>query len=156
MAKKNKPSKSTFGKGFKKDQEGISSNVVFPAGEYQATITSAIDAPNKAGNGANLAVTFLFTKGEFKGREFKCWYAYENPSQQAIDIAERGMKSLSLACGIDFVKWPKLGVDVIVKKKVVLTLSLKPAKGEKEAENDIRNIVSATEGKKGKKDKPKF
>lgn len=77
---------------------------VVPAGEYIAVIESSDYAPNKAGTGKILKLTYQIIDGPMKGRKLFENLNLENQSKQAEEIARKTLNSIGIATGVSLIK----------------------------------------------------
>jgi len=71
-----------------------------PAGEYQAIAVDSEEKPTKNGNGSYLQFAWEIIDGEYKGRKLWSRLNLKNPSQEAVEIAERELSSICRAAGV--------------------------------------------------------
>lgn len=71
-----------------------------PPGEYKAIISASELAPNKNGTGRNLKLEFKVVDGPHKGRTIFNWLSLQNPSAQAVEIAQRNFSAICHAVGV--------------------------------------------------------
>jgi hypothetical protein len=81
-------------------QTGITDFEAVPSDWYVAQIINSIMKPNKAGTGQFLELTWQILQGEFTGRQVWQRLNLVNPSEQAVDIAQKYLKSICDAVGI--------------------------------------------------------
>lgn len=91
-----------------------------PEGDYLAEIAYSIMEQNKAQTGAFLKLTLKILQGDYAGRELYDRLNLENPSEQAVKIAERQLASICKALGIEM---PKDSRE-LHNKPLVITLSI--------------------------------
>jgi len=70
-----------------------------PAGRYTAYIVKTEMRSTKSGNGKYLALTLEVTTGDHKGRKFWDNLNLENPSTQAVEIAESTLAKICNSVG---------------------------------------------------------
>lgn len=70
-----------------------------PAGRYTAHIVKTEMKATKTGNGKYLALTLEITEGEHKGRKLWDNLNLENPSTQAVEIAESTLAKICNSVG---------------------------------------------------------
>lgn len=161
MAKKGKGS---FGKGFKKEQERKGVFTPIDAGRYKLQCVKSEDVENSKKTGRNYKSEWKVLEGEFKNRTIKLSYSYDNPSEQAENIANAAIASMCDAAGVTFEKFtdPKM----MLKKKIQAEVIVQPPeKGSQYGpQNDISVFLDYDEappegengeGKKKKKKKKK-
>ena len=71
-----------------------------PAGKYLAVITGSEMKPTKSGNGRYLELTFQVLDGGHKGRLLWSRLNLENPSEQAVQIAQGELSAICRAVGV--------------------------------------------------------
>jgi hypothetical protein len=71
-----------------------------PPGKYLAVITESETKPTKNGNGNYLELTFQVIEGPYKNRNLWSRLNLENPSAQAVQIAQGELSALCRAVGI--------------------------------------------------------
>jgi hypothetical protein len=72
---------------------------VLPPGTYRAEITNTEVKNTKTGNGTYLSVEFTINDGPARGRKLWSNYNLQNPSDKAVEIAERELSALCHAVG---------------------------------------------------------
>ena len=91
------------------------------AGKYLAVITDSEMKPTKSGNGSYLELTFQVIEGPFKGRLLWSRLNLDNPSPQAVQIAQGELSSICHAVGVmrpkDSIELHNLPLLVTVKCK---------------------------------------
>lgn len=70
-----------------------------PAGEYEVMATDSVLKATKAGTGQYLEIIFQVLDGDFKGRKLWSRLNIINPSEQAMDIAQRELSTICRAAG---------------------------------------------------------
>ena len=84
------------------DATGIEPTTDFdplPAGKYIAEVTASDMRPNSKGTGEYLWLEFTVLDGPFAGRKAWAQLNLVNPSQQAVEIAQRELSALCRAVG---------------------------------------------------------
>jgi len=71
-----------------------------PAGKYLATITTSEMLPTNNRNGQFLKLEFVVADGEYKGRKLWSRLNLNNPSAQAVEIAQRQLSAICHAVGV--------------------------------------------------------
>jgi len=71
-----------------------------PAGKYLAVITGSEMKPTKSGTGRYLELTFQVLDGPYKNRRLWSRLNLENPSAQAVQIAQGELSALCRAVGV--------------------------------------------------------
>lgn len=125
-------------------------NVVEPTGkfepipidDYLAIITASEMKDTKKGSGKYLQLVFEVIEGEYKGRKIFTSLNLVNPNTTAVEIAQR---TLSAICRCVGVLHPKVSEE-LHNKPLVISVGIRPASGEYEASNIIKNF-SRTDGK---------
>jgi len=72
---------------------------VIPAGRYTAEITNSEMRPNSKQTGEYLWLEFTVLDGPFGGRKLWAQLNLDNPSQQAVEIAQRELSAICHAVG---------------------------------------------------------
>ena len=72
---------------------------VIPAGRYTAEITNSEMRPNSKQTGEYLWLEFTVLDGPFSGRKLWAQLNLDNPSQQAVEIAQRELSAICHAVG---------------------------------------------------------
>ena len=92
-----------------------------PAGKYLAVISESEMAPNKAGTGHFLKLTFQIIEGEFKNRLLWTRLNLDNPNATAVQIACAELSAVCRAVGVlapnDSVELHNLPLVIHVKCK---------------------------------------
>ena len=92
-----------------------------PAGNYTVMISDAQEAPNKAGTGKNLKIEFTITGGPQDGRKVWAYLSLENPSADAVRIAQGKLSAICHAVGVLKPSGPQdllnTSLDIAVKVK---------------------------------------
>jgi len=165
-----------FGKKWNKNQERAKGFSPVPAGWYSCQIDKAEIKPTKGKDGRFVTVHFKVLKGDYKGRIIFENYNFDNPNQQAEEIAHGHLASICDAIGIEFtdLKSPeqmkgKLDIQVSItpgengyapKNKVNSYDEFKKGGGDAKAKDETddepdndKGSKSDKKDKKGKKDK---
>jgi hypothetical protein len=108
--------------GFDANQVEPSSDLdPIPAGKYLAVITESEMAPNKAGTGHYLKLTFQIIEGQFKNRLLWTRLNLDNPNATAVQIARGELSAICRAVGVlapsDSVELHNLPLVIHVKCK---------------------------------------
>jgi hypothetical protein len=108
--------------GFDANQVEPSSDLdPIPAGKYLAVITESEMAPNKAGTGHYLKLTFQVIEGQFKNRLLWTRLNLDNPNATAVQIARGELSAICRAVGVlapsDSVELHNLPLVIHVKCK---------------------------------------
>ncbi|MBI2930976.1 MAG: DUF669 domain-containing protein [Planctomycetes bacterium] len=92
-----------------------------PAGKYLAVITDSEMKPTKSGNGHYLELTFQIIDGPHKNRLLWSRLNLDNPSEQAVQIAQGELSAICRAVGVmqpkDSLELHNLPLMVTVKCK---------------------------------------
>ncbi|MBZ0266258.1 DUF669 domain-containing protein [bacterium] len=70
---------------------------IIPAGRYTAAITDSDLRPNSKGTGEYMWLEFTVMDGPFAGRKLWAQLNIDNPSAQAVEIAERELSAICRA-----------------------------------------------------------
>lgn len=81
------------------DPEDFKGEECFPAGEYKVKSIKVEDKPNSKGTGNNLWITFKVLEGKHKGRIVTECFAYDNPNDTAVRIANERLTACYKAGG---------------------------------------------------------
>jgi hypothetical protein len=108
--------------GFDANQVEPSSDLdPIPAGKYLAVVTESEMAPNKAGTGHYLKLTFQIIEGQFKNRLLWTRLNLDNPNATAVQIARGELSAICRAVGVlapsDSVELHNLPLVIHVKCK---------------------------------------
>ena len=108
--------------GFDANQVEPSSDLdPIPAGKYLAVSTESEMAPNKAGTGHYLKLTFQIIEGQFKNRLLWTRLNLDNPNATAVQIARGELSAICRAVGVlapsDSVELHNLPLVIHVKCK---------------------------------------
>lgn len=125
-----------FGKGFKKEQERKGVFTPIPPGRYFLQCIVSKDEENSKNTGYNFKTDWKVIKGEHKERVIKVSCSYDNPSEQAVEIANAEIASMCDAAGVKFEKFtdPKQ----MLKKKIQAEVGVEaPEKGSKYGPKNI-------------------
>ena len=92
-----------------------------PAGKYLAVITASEMKPTKTGNGTFLELTFQVLEGQYKNRMLWSRLNLDNPTAQAVQIAQAELSAICRAVGVitpkDSIELHNLPLLVTVKVK---------------------------------------
>lgn len=111
-----------------------------PAGEYLAKVVESDFLQNSKKNGKYIKLKFEIIQGEFKGRFIWTNLNVLNPSQVAVDIANKELATLCRAVGV-----PKLkDTNQLHGKPIKMKIKIKPAKGDYPAGNEPIGYAPAT------------
>lgn len=75
-----------------------------PEGWYLIEMKKSEMKRNSAKTGSYLNCQFVVLEGEFKGRFLFALLNLDNPSQVAVEIAEKEMTTMRIACGLESVE----------------------------------------------------
>lgn len=110
-----------------------------PAGWYTAMITESEFKPTKNGNGEYLQLRLDVIEGEYEGRILWSRLNLNNPSQTAVEIAQRELSSICRAVGVMQPRDSSELHDRPLKVKV----SIRPAGNGYDAINEVKAYDSA-------------
>ena len=92
-----------------------------PAGKYVAEVTASEMRPNSKGTGEYLWLEFTVLDGPYATRKIWTQLNLINPSQQAVEIAQRELSALCRAVGklrvLDSIELHGIPLDINVKVK---------------------------------------
>jgi hypothetical protein len=71
-----------------------------PSGDYVALIEDSVMKPTKAGTGQYLELKFSIVEGAYANRKLWSRLNLDNPSQVAVDIAQRDLSAICHATGV--------------------------------------------------------
>ena len=114
--------------------EPVGSFEPVPVGDYIAVISASEKKANSKGTGEFLQLTYTIVDGEFKGRKIFDRLNIRNDNTQAQEIAQR---TLSAICHIVNVPHPKMSEE-LHDKPMMITVAIRPAKGEYAESNIIK------------------
>lgn len=106
---------------------------VIPAGEYLVQIVKSEMNPTKAGTGQKLDLELEVLDGPMKGRHLWDMLNLVNPSQQAMEIAQRALSAICHAVGVLQVS----DSEQLHFKPMIAVVKVKPAEGNYAAKNEI-------------------
>lgn len=119
-----------------------------PAGEYKVEITGSEMNPTKNGDGERLSLTFKILEGPFSGRLLWEGLNLVNPSQKAVEIAQRTLSQICHATGrMNITDSSQLhGVPMLVKVIVKSDSQYGDSDGNKNEIKSYKNAGVATPG----------
>jgi hypothetical protein len=112
-----------------------------PAGKYRAQVTETELKQTKAQDGQLLKAKFEILDGEFAGRAIFTNYNLVNKNKQAQEIGLGQLKALATYSGHPNPNMIR-NSEELHNRPVVITVKLRPAKGEYDASNDIVSYES--------------
>ena len=113
-----------------------------PAGWYKAMITDSEFKPTKNGNGEYLQLRLDVTEGEHEGRVLFDRLNLNNPSQTAVEIAQRQLSAICRAVGV---MTPQDSRD-LHDRPLRVKVKIRPAGNGYEASNEIAAYEAAEDG----------
>jgi len=130
--------------------EGSSSFEVMPEGWYIAQITKSEFKENSKGTGKYLALSFTIVDGQHSKRMFFTNLNLVNQNPTAVEIANRTLKDICTACGLDEIEDSEElhGIPMAVKLKV------KPSEGKWPERNEPVAYKPESELPEGYDDNP--
>ena len=108
-----------------------------PAGEYLAVITDSEMKPTKKGNGHYLELTFQVIDGPHKNRLLWARLNLDNPSSQAVQIAQGELSAICRAVGV---MQPKDSIE-LHDLSLVVTVKCKRREDNGDITNEIRGYA---------------
>lgn len=114
-----------------------------PAGKYVAVITESEMAPNKAGTGGFLKLTFQVIEGPFEGRLVWARLNLDNPNPQAVSIARAELSAICRAVGV---LQPNDSED-LHDLPLIITVKCRKREDTGDITNEIRGYSHRDEGK---------
>jgi len=113
---------------------------VIPAGKYIAEINDSDMRPNSKGTGEYLWLEFTILDGPFAGRKIWTQLNLDNPSPQAVEIAQRELSSICHAVG-------KLRIqDSIELHNIPLEINVKVKNSAEYGQQNVIRGFKAVEG----------
>lgn len=125
------------------DSNGIDPTPRFdpiPAGDYPVIITGSEMKFTKDGSGQYLELALEVQGGEFANRKLFDRLNLHNSNRQAVEIAQRQLSQICHAVGVLQVA----DSEQLHFKPLTATVSLRPARGEYAASNDIKGYKAAS------------
>jgi hypothetical protein len=113
-----------------------------PAGWYKVMITDSEMKDTKNGNGRYLQLRLDVIEGEHENRVLFERLNLENPNQTAVDIAQRTLSAICRAVGV---MQPEDSSD-LHDRPLMAKVSVRPASGGYEANNDIKAYSAVEDG----------
>jgi len=110
-----------------------------PPGEYEVMIVDSELRETSAGNGQFLKLTFRILEGDHEGRFIWKNLNLVNPSEQAVEIAQRELSAICHAVGVLTPEDSQElhGIPMLARVKVI------PPKNGYDASNDIGSFKAA-------------
>ncbi|MCK4415105.1 MAG: DUF669 domain-containing protein [Candidatus Eisenbacteria sp.] len=108
-----------------------------PAGKYLAVIIDSEMKPTKSGNGHYLELTCQVIDGPYKGRLLWSRLNLDNPSPQAVQIAQGELSAICRAVGV---LQPKDSVE-LHNIPLLVTVKCKKRKDNGDVVNEIRGYA---------------
>lgn len=113
-----------------------------PAGWYTVIISDSEMKPTKDQKGEYLHLELTVIEGEFENRRAWDRLNLVNPNQTAVEIAQRALSAICHAVGV---MAPNDSTE-LHDRPFQVKLSVRPAKGEYEASNDVKGYRPIGEG----------
>ena len=113
-----------------------------PAGKYLALIINSEMKPTKTANGKFLELTFQIIDGPFKNRQVWSRLNLQNPSQQAVQIAQSELSAICRAVGV---MTPNDSVE-LHNLPLVITVRCKKRSDTDELTNEIKGYAKREVG----------
>jgi hypothetical protein len=105
-----------------------------PARWYQVIISDSEMKPTKKNDGQYLQLELEVIEGEYQGRKVWDRLNLDNPNNTAVEIAQRALSAICRAVGV---MAPNDSTE-LHDRPFEVKLSVKPAKGEYEASNEVK------------------
>jgi hypothetical protein len=124
------------------NKEGMTDFSAIPAGKYIGMIVKSEFKATKAKTGHYLNLSIKIVEGKHKGKLLFAVLNLDNPSQVAVEIANKELNSICQAC-------EKSGVEESEELHGIpmeLTVALVPATAQRPASNDIKFYATPKEG----------
>lgn len=112
-----------------------------PAGWYIGQITKSEIKENSKKTGSFLSLEFTIVEGEYAKRKVFANLNLVNPSQVAVEIAQKELATICEACGIDAIE----DSDELHGIPIGIKLKIKVASGDWPARNEITNYCQESE-----------
>ena len=106
---------------------------LLPKDNYTVVIVEADYRETKKRNGHMLAITLEVTKGEHTGRRLWENLNLDNPSQQAVKMAQQDLAQILMATGLGRMQ----DTSELLYKEIVVAVRIKPATADRSEENVI-------------------
>jgi len=113
---------------------------VLPAGWYDATVTQAELCDTKNGNGQYIKVRYDITGPAHQGRVVFGNLNIKNASSKAEEIGRQQLGELMRSIGLAKVT----DTDQLIGGQLQIKLSIRPADGQYEAQNEVKGFKSLT------------
>ena len=117
------------------DHEEMGGFDALPAGWYGAEVIKSEVKQTRAKTGKYLSLQFKILDEEYEGRLIFCNLNLVNPNPQAVEIAQRELKSICVACGIDGDLDDSVDLHNI---PIGIKLTIKPATADYPEGNNIK------------------
>lgn len=105
-----------------------------PAGWYEVIISDSENKPTKDGKGEYLQLELTVISGEHEGRKVWDRLNLNNPNTTAVEIAQRALSAICRSVGV----MAPNDSSELHDRPFQVKLSVKPAKGEYEASNEVK------------------
>ena len=111
-----------------------------PVGEYTAIITKSELKDTKDYTGKRLNLEVEIVEGKYKSRKIWQGLNIQNKSADTVAIAKRELAAITIACGFIKIR----NTEELQNKPVLITVGIKPADGQYDAQNVIKAWKSKT------------
>jgi hypothetical protein len=119
-------------------QEGVGDFSAIDAGDYQAQIVASEMKATKAGTGSYLELRWNILAGDSAGRQLWTRLNLVNPSVQAVEIAQKHLKSLCDALGVP---GPISDSQVLHGKPCMIRVAKTAATAQYPEGNEVKNYM---------------
>jgi hypothetical protein len=109
-----------------------------PAGDYSVICKAAEMKQTKAGNGTYIRAEFEVTGPAHAGRRIWMNFNIQNPNPQAESIGRQQLAQYGMAIG----KTSLSNTDQMIGGQALVKVTIRPAKGDYGADNDIKGFKS--------------
>jgi hypothetical protein len=133
-----------------KDNEKMGGFEPIPAAWYLAEVTKSEMKATKAGTGKYLTCQIKVLEGEYKNRYLFNLLNLINPSQTAVEIAQKELASMCEACGLDEIEDSTELHGIAMAVRVII----KPADAKYPAKNEIKDYKPESEMPESDEDNP--
>jgi hypothetical protein len=117
----------------------VPTTTLIPAGKYRAVISASEEKQTKSASGSYLALTLTIIDGDHENRKVFARLNLNNPNDVASGIARQHLAQICKAVGV---LTPQDSSD-LHDIPMLITVTVRPAKGEYEESNDVKKYESA-------------
>jgi hypothetical protein len=116
------------------DLGGSTKYAPIPEGDYKAMITDSEMKPTRAGTGEYLQLVWEVTDGEHAARRIWDRLNLKNPSEKAVQIAERDLSSIMRALGLQQMQ----DTEELHYKELLVSVTIRKGDNGFEDSNEIK------------------